>query len=428
MKRVLLAALGALLLWPSAAAAHDVPDDVKLKIFLKPEAGRMLILVRIPANALIDIVFPTRPESGWLNLSQIDGYAREGAKVWVADLLSIYEGGDPLPEPNVIGVRIARTNSSSFDTFQSALAHVSGDRMPSDTLLGLDQAAVDALLETPIRSPHSDFSFEPRFARVGVRVTTTLEFLPADGGIRQFVYEGDAKTFHLDPSRIQAFTRLMQAGFAHYFDQADYLLFLLCIAILFDRFRPLALFATAFAAAQFLALIGFAFGLAPSEQWISLWGVLISAATVYAGIEAIVGGADGSERWGFAIVAGLLFGSGFCFALRPMIQFGGAHRLASVFAFDAAILVSYASALLLLFGAARALRRISSAPRAALIIAAAVALHVSWHRMLARAHALSLSPMSSPVTNLATILMAVAAAAALAVWVYRSRRISPAAP
>jgi hypothetical protein len=30
--------------------------------------------------------------------------------------------------------------------------------------------------------------------------------------------------------------------------------------------------------------------------------------------------------------------------------------------------------------------------------------------------------------NLATILMAVAAAAALAVWVYRSRRISPAAP
>jgi len=165
MKRVLLAALGALLLWPSAAAAHDVPDDVKLKIFLKPAAGRMLILVRVPANALIDIVFPTRPESDWLDLSQIDGYAREGAKVWVADLLSIYEDGNPLPEPNVIGVRIARKDSSSFDTLQSALAHVSGDRMPSDTLLGQDQAAVDALLETPIRSPHSDFSFEPRFAR-----------------------------------------------------------------------------------------------------------------------------------------------------------------------------------------------------------------------------------------------------------------------
>jgi hypothetical protein len=424
MKRALLAALGAILLWPCAAAAHDVPDDVKIKIFLKPEGNRMLILVRIPANALIDIVFPTRPESDWLDLKLIDGYALEGAKVWVADLLRISEDGNPLPEPDVVAVRIARANSSSFNSFQRALENVNGDRLPSDTLLAQDQAAVDALLETPIRSAYSDFSFEPRFARVGVRVTTTLNFLPAGGGIRDFEYEGDANTFHLNPSWNQAFARLIQSGFAHYFDQTDYLLFLLCIAIIFDRFRTLAFFAIAFAAVQFLTLIVLGFGLAPSGQWIPLWGVLISAATVYAGIEAIVRGAPDDKRWGFAIIAGLLFGSGFCFALRPLIQFGGAHRLSSVLAFNVGITISYIAALLLLFAAARTLRRFSSAPRVALIIAAAIALHISWHRMLDRAHALSLSPMTFPVTNPAMVILAFVATVAFAAWAYRSRRMS----
>src|ERR1700683_3464069 len=102
MKRAAFAILPALMLWPCAVSAHDVPDDVRIKIFLKPEDGRMLILVRIPANALIDILFPTLPGSDWLDLKQIDGCEREGAKVWVADLLSLQEGDHLLPTPQVL--------------------------------------------------------------------------------------------------------------------------------------------------------------------------------------------------------------------------------------------------------------------------------------------------------------------------------------
>src|ERR1700674_3700504 len=198
MKRAALATLAAIMVWPCGASAHDVPDDVRIKIFLKPEGDRMLILVRIPANALIDILFPTLPGSDWLDLKQIDGFATEGAKVWVADLLSLHEGDDPLPTPQVLAARISRTSDSSFSTFQKALGHANADRLPSGTLLVQDQAVVDALLETPIHSVRSSFSFEPRFARVGVRVTTTLAFLPVDGGVRQFEYEGDPEAFPLN--------------------------------------------------------------------------------------------------------------------------------------------------------------------------------------------------------------------------------------
>src|ERR1700722_2347843 len=91
MKRAAIAILAALILWPSATSAHDVPDNVSISAFLKPENGRMLILVRMPANALIDFIFPTLSDGNWLDLKNINGLPQDGAKVWIADLLSIYE-------------------------------------------------------------------------------------------------------------------------------------------------------------------------------------------------------------------------------------------------------------------------------------------------------------------------------------------------
>ncbi|HLJ17760.1 MAG TPA: HupE/UreJ family protein [Bryobacteraceae bacterium] len=425
MKWAALAALFSLLLCPGTAFAHDVPNEVAIKIYLKPESGRMLMLVRIPASALIDILFPTQPESDWLDLRQIDGFAQEGARVWVADLLSVREGGQLLPHPQVRSVRISRIGNPSFDSFDGALAHVNGERLPPDTLLTQDQAVVDALLESPIQSARSDFSFEPRFARVGVRVTTSLAFLPAQGGIRQFEYDGDPETFHLDPNGSQAFTRLVPAGFAHFFQHADYLLFLLCVALIFVRIPTLAAFAVAFAVAQSVALFGYEFGLAPPDAWIPLWGILISAATVYAAIEVIVSAGDEENRWGLAIAAGLLFGSGYSFALSPFIQFGGTRRLVSVLAFNAGILAGYSLALVLLFAAVGILLRFSSAPRIASIIAAAVVLRVSWHRMLERAQDFSLASMSFPAVSNSTLTLAcVAVAAAFTAYLYRTRQIT----
>ena len=420
MRRIALVILTAVILWPGAVSGHEVPDDVRIRTFLKPEGNRMRILVRIPANALIDILFPTLPQSDWLDLKQIDGFAAAGAKVWVADLLSLYEGDDPLPEPQVLAVRISRSNDASFNTFQEALKHVNGNRLPSQTLLLLNNASVDALLETPIHSAYSDFSFEPNFARVGVRVTTKLAFLPPDGGVQQFEYEGDSVPFHLNPSWRQAVVHFIKAGSEHYLEETDYLLFLLCVALVFRRFQAVATFLAAFAAAQSFALITF-FGLAPSAPWIPLLcGVLIAAAIVYVGIEAIVAVPAEDKPWPVAVGTGLIFGSGFWFGLQPVIQFGGVHGLASLLAFNAGIVLTEISALALLALAMQCLLRFSSAPRVAAIIAAAIAVRISWHRMLDRAHTLSLVPFSFPLMNPAAFtLAAMAVAAALAALAYR---------
>jgi hypothetical protein len=429
MRRAALGALAILVLLSCTVWAHDVPDNVKITIFLKPDGDRMLFLVRIPANALIDVLFPTRPNSDWLDMSQIDPFAAEGAKVWVADLLSVSEDGRRLPTPEVLAARISRANDASFSTFQKAMDSMNGRRLPSDTLLTQDQAVVDTLLEAPIHSGVSSFSFEPNFARVGVRVTTTLAFLPARGGIRQFEYEGDPAAFPLDPSWSQAAAGLFRDGFERLWAVSDYVLFFLCVALVFQRFRTLAAFTAAFTAAQLFVMIGSGLGLMPSAQWIPpLWGVLIAAAIAYMAMEAIAAGPTDDRRPGLAVATGLIFGAGFWFELDPLLQFGGAHRFASVFAFDCGIVAAYVSALALPTIAVKGLMHFSSAPRIAVIIVAAVAIRISWHRMLDRAQAFSLVPVTFAVTNVATLILAgMAVAAALAAGAYRWRRAPSAA-
>jgi hypothetical protein len=425
MKHIIFAGLALLFLCPKVASAHDVPDDVRIKIFMKPENQKMRILVRMPANALIDILFPTLPDSSWLDLREIDGFALEGAKVWIADLLSIREADNLLSTPQVIAVRVSRANDASFSTFPQAMQHVNGDRLPLDTLLSQDQAVVDALLETPIQSDRSAFYFEPRFARVGVLVTTNLAFLSAGDQARIFEYEGDPEPFALSPGWKDALGRLFQEGFSHFWNEADYLLFALCVALVFKELRSSLSFVAAFVAAQSFALIGSAFGMKFSMPWTSLlWGVLIEAAIVFMAIEAIVAGDSTDKRYEIGLATGLVFGSGQWFGLEPTIQFGGLHRLESAVAFEAGILICCLFSLAVFVIAMKCLLRFCGVPSVAVILVAAIVVRISWHRMLDRAHALSLVPIKLPEADFRTL--AIIGIPALAIMLmataYRSRR------
>src|SRR5580693_501101 len=239
MSRRLLVIIAALMFWPSAVSAHDVPDRVKIDVFVKPENDHLLILVRMPANALIDFLLPTLPDGNWVDLKNADSTAVAGANVWIADMLSLYEDGNALARPQVLAVRLSRVNDPSFTTFQDALNRVNGAPLPIDTFVLQDQVTVDALLQTPVNSVDSSFSFEPRFARLGVVVDTTVGFLPPGGGLRRFQYQDDPETFELDPGRGHAIMRFVRAGLAHYFGDTDYLLVTMCIALLFAHLRLL---------------------------------------------------------------------------------------------------------------------------------------------------------------------------------------------
>ena len=82
--------------------------------------------------------------------------------------------------------------------------------------------------------------FHPRFEQFGLRVVTVLRFLPPDGAIRAFEYEGgDPGIVRLDPEWYQAAWTFVKMGFRHILDGADHLLFLFCLVIPFRRLsRP----------------------------------------------------------------------------------------------------------------------------------------------------------------------------------------------
>jgi hypothetical protein len=409
MKRLFLALL-ALVCGATPLLAHDVPDVVRIPVFLKPHDGRMTMLVRMPANALIDFLFPQFADGG-LDLTVADGIAAEGAQVWIADLLTIYENGTKIPTPHVLKVRISRLNDPFFGTFDDALSSVNGPPLGKEAFVSLDQAVVDALLEAPIDSPGSRFSFEPRFGRLGVLVYTTLTFLPPGGEVRQFVYEGDPETFDLNPTRGRTLTTFARTGMRYVISERASLWLIVCIALVFTRPRRGIPFVILLVATEFVALIALLAVLPPSPWIPVVSGLLIAAATTFVGIEAIVA-VDGA-RLGLAVAAGTILAAGCWSGLHPIVQFGGAHAFAAASGFMAGAMLVEIAALAIATALVQVGLRVSRAPRAAVIIAAAIAIHISWRQMLDRADALALTPpplpapaaLAAAVTGLALIMV-----------------------
>src|SRR4051812_36654460 len=56
----LVAAVALLLSWQARPAAHDIPTDVTVQTYVKPDGQRLRLLVRVPIVALRDIVWPVR--------------------------------------------------------------------------------------------------------------------------------------------------------------------------------------------------------------------------------------------------------------------------------------------------------------------------------------------------------------------------------
>jgi hypothetical protein len=362
---------------PSPAAAHDVPTDVTVQAFVKPEGRRLHLLVRVPLGALRDVDYPTRGP-GYLDLSRADASLREAAGLWIAGALSIYEDDVPLPPPRIAAVRVSLPSDRSFGSYDEALAHVTGPPLPSDTELPWSQGMLDTWLEYPIQSEGSRFSIRPGLERLGMRVTTILRFLPPGGAVRAFELSGDPGLVRLDPRWHQAALRFVALGFRHILDGTDHLLFLLCLVIPFRRLRPLILVVTSFTVAHSITLIASAFGLGPDALWFPpLVETLIAASIVYMALENIVAPQLG-RRWIITFAFGLVHGFGFSFALQQTLQFAGSHLLTSLLAFNVGVELGQLLVLVLLVPLLDLLfRRVPE--RTGTIVLSALVAHTSWH-------------------------------------------------
>src|SRR5215475_13016110 len=126
-----LALAGALALG-SGAFAHDIPNDVTAQAFVKPDGARLLLLVRAPLRACRDVDFPKRGP-GYLDLARADASLRDAATQWISDAVRLYEGDSALPKPRVVEARVSLESDKSFASYEEALAHVTGARLPNDT-------------------------------------------------------------------------------------------------------------------------------------------------------------------------------------------------------------------------------------------------------------------------------------------------------
>jgi hypothetical protein len=365
------------------ASAHDIPNDITVQAFLKPEGQRMRLLVRAPLKALRDVDFPTRGP-GYLDLAGADSALRDGATQWISDNVELYEGDTRLREPLVVAARASLESERFYESYEAALAHVTSARLPVETELYWNQGLLDVLFEYPIQSDRSNFSIRPALAGLGIRVVTVLRFLPPGGAVRAFEFEGDPGLVRLDPRWHQAALRFVKAGFFHILDGTDHLLFLFCLVIPFRRFRPLIMVITAFTVAHSITLIASAYNLGPDSLWFPpLIETLIAISIFYMALENIVG-SNLQRRWMIALGFGLVHGFGFSFALRQTLQFAGSHLLTSLLSFNAGVELGQLLVLVLLIPMLEVLFRFVVAERIGTIILSALVAHTGWHWMLER--------------------------------------------
>src|SRR5690242_15081586 len=107
------------------AQAHDIPNDVAIQAFLKPEARELHLLLRVPMKAMRDVQFPERA-NGSMDIGKSRPELEYGAKVWIADSIAIYEGEVKLPAPHLRAARVSLESDKSFATYEQALANVNG--------------------------------------------------------------------------------------------------------------------------------------------------------------------------------------------------------------------------------------------------------------------------------------------------------------
>jgi HupE/UreJ protein len=401
-------AVGLLLLVAAPLSAHEIPSRVTVLAFVKPEPGRLRVVLRAPLEAMRDVTFPERG-LGYLDLRRAAPLAREAAELWIADFIAAYENGEPLATPRIVATRISLPSDRAFASYDSALARTLG--APLDTLVEVpwNQTALDVVLEYAITSERSSFALEPRFARLGKQTTTVLRFVTPSGAVRAYQYVGDPGTVQLDPRWYHAAARFVKLGVTHILGGIDHLLFVLCLVIPFRRLRPLILLVTAFTVAHSITLGAAALGIVPDALWFPpLIETLIAASIVYMALENIVG-ARWRRRWLIAFGFGLVHGFGFSFALSESLQFAGAHLATSLLAFNLGVEIGQILVLAVAVPAlSYAFKRIPE--RAGVIVVSALVAHTAWHWMIDRGASLKEYRVTLPAFDAGLLLSAMRAA------------------
>jgi hypothetical protein len=379
LARIALALLIAwLMLCGPAAFAHDLPGKVTVLLYVKPQGERMLVLARVPMEALTEVQFPVRGP-GFLDFEKVDAALADAAKIYLTQNLRFHADGAALGAAELLKTRVAPLGDKSFVALDSALALVNSPAPTNAEEIYWKQAFLDILLEYPIPSDQARISLDADIERLGLETHTVLRFAPPGGPERIFDYSGDPGRIQLDPGWWYAFTSFTVLGFEHILEGIDHLLFLLCLMIPARSVRALVPVITAFTIAHSITLIGSAFGLTPTALWFpALIETLIALSVFYMACENIIGPRL-QRRWLIVFCFGLVHGFGFSFILAERMQFAGPHLVSALLAFNVGVELGQLLALIVAVPLLRLLFKHLPSERVGVIVLSAVAAHSAWH-------------------------------------------------
>ncbi|MGE0160181.1 MAG: HupE/UreJ family protein [Gemmatimonadales bacterium] len=401
VRRTALLVVALVLLLPTwNTEAHEIPADVTVQAYIKPEGDVIRAIVRVPLVSMRDFNWVVR-DPGYLDMTAATAMGRDAAVLWIGNFATMYEGGESLGYPEVVASRIAVPGDGAFRSYETALAMVLSEPLPDGTDLPLQQAMFDVLLEWPITSPTSDFSIDAGWGQLGIRTVTVLRFMTAGGAERDFQYTGVPGLVRLDPRWHQAALRFVVLGFQHILDGIDHLLFLFCLIIPVRRFWTLVPIITSFTIAHSITLIASALGLAPNSLWFPpLIETLIAASIVFMALENIVG-ARLDRRWMVSFGFGLVHGFGFSFALSESLQFAGSHLLMSLVSFNVGVELGQLLVLAITVPVLTFLFRRGVLPELmGTIVLSALVAHTGWHWMIERGNGLMQYQFTPPALTL----------------------------
>ena len=364
-------------------AAHDIPGKATVLLYLKPQDNRLLVLARLPMEALTEAQFPTRGP-GFLDIGAADAALVDAARIYLVGSLQVFADGAALPPGEIVKARVAQPGDRSFVDFESAMRLVDGPRLPDEEELYWKQAMLDVLLSFPIASSRAEFAVDPKLDRIAMATHTVMRFVTAAGDVRAYDFTGYPGRVELEPGWWRAAWRFTQLGFLHILAGVDHLLFLLCLAIPARSVRALIPAVTAFTVAHSITLISSALALTPTALWFGpLVETLIAASVFYMACENMLG-KHSPARWFVVFAFGLVHGFGFSFILADRMQFAGEHLIAALLAFNVGVELGQLLALAALAPLLALFFKYLPSEKIGVILLSALAAHAAWHWSMER--------------------------------------------
>ena len=384
--------------WPLAVQAHDIPSRVTVFSFVKPQGNQLTVLLRVPMEALSEVVFPLRGP-GYLRISESEDAQEDAARVYITESMHFYEDGVELAEKELVTTRVSLPSNRTFIDYETAMENIMSPPLDDSVNLFWRQGVLDILVTYPIQSESSQFSVSPELGTLSEETTTVLRFLVPNGAERVFNYVGNPGLVELDPRWHQAALRFIEMGFLHILEGIDHLLFLFCLVIPLRSIRNLIPVITSFTIAHSITLISSAFGMAPDVLWFPpLIETLIALSILYMAFENIVG-AKLEHRWVVTFGFGLIHGFGFSFLFSETLQFAGGHLFSSLLAFNVGVELGQLMVLLLVIPVLNLLFKYLVDERIGSILLSALLAHSAWHWMVDRGGQLGQFSFQAPVVD-----------------------------